>query len=757
MISRAIAVFSMLLFPLTVLAQETAPLESLVETTLEVSADNRPQLQTALDSIEPELKPGLKFLLAYMPPTDAKSLDTEFLLEHVRGAYDAWNESPWKSQIDEETFLNYILPYASVSERREQWRSDFRKRFLPLVESAKTPSEAAVILNQQIFPKLGVKYSRKRKRADQGPYESIEGGTASCTGLSILLIDACRSVGVPARFVGTPRWSDNSGNHSWVEIWDGDWKFTGAAEPSGDELNKGWFVGRASKAQESNRQHAIYAVTYRKTGLKFPLVWKRGFDPVWSVNVTSRYTKESKESTIPADKVLVRFKAIDPESQERVIAKLEIRDGNQQTIFTGKTKDETFDGNDHLNVALPKDASLTAQFEINGRKATTNFESGQSTSLVVLKLPVQEKTKGSETESLSREQAEKLSKEMWTERKSELAKSRSKEMEAKLIKLDAYPDLEMKYEFKTCGDKPEKGHALFISMHGGGGAPAKVNERQWKNQIRLYDPAEGIYLPLGSAPTDTWDLWHMTHIDPFFDRIIEDFVAAGEVDPNRVYLLGYSAGGDGVYQLAPRMADRFAAASMMAGHPNDAKPEALRNLPFAIYMGGKDKAYNRNKKAANWKKHLAELKADDKEGYDHRVTIYPNKGHWMDKKDASAIPWMLKKTRNPWPNKVIWRQDNVTHDRFYWLSVPKGSGKNRTTITATVTGQKITVESEDVKSFRIWLSDELLDLDKKIELVVNGKSEMKSVTRNADSLKQSLESRFDEDMMAPAFIDVKLE
>ena len=36
-----------------------------------------------------------------------------------------------------------------------------------------------------------------------------------------------------------------------------------------------------------------------------------------------------------------------------------------------------------------------------------------------------------------------------------------------------------------------------------------------------------------------------------------------DVDPNRVYLLGYSAGGDGVYQLAPRMADRFAAASMM--------------------------------------------------------------------------------------------------------------------------------------------------------------------------------------------------
>jgi poly(3-hydroxybutyrate) depolymerase len=42
------------------------------------------------------------------------------------------------------------------------------------------------------------------------------------------------------------------------------------------------------------------------------------------------------------------------------------------------------------------------------------------------------------------------------------------------------------------------------------------------------------------------------------------------VNPDKVYLLGYPAGGDGVWQLAPRMADRFAAAAMMAGHPNGA-------------------------------------------------------------------------------------------------------------------------------------------------------------------------------------------
>jgi poly(3-hydroxybutyrate) depolymerase len=35
-----------------------------------------------------------------------------------------------------------------------------------------------------------------------------------------------------------------------------------------------------------------------------------------------------------------------------------------------------------------------------------------------------------------------------------------------------------------------------------------------------------------------------------FARLIEDLIVLEDVNPDRVYLLGYSAGGDGVYQLA---------------------------------------------------------------------------------------------------------------------------------------------------------------------------------------------------------------
>ena len=723
-------------------------LGDLIEATFDVAGENSDELKLALAQVEPDMKPGMEFLLAYLPPSDAKSLSARFLLEHVQGAYLAWKEAPWHSEVNEQTFLNYILPFANVSERRESWRADFRQRFLPLVESARSPSEAAVILNQKIFAELGVKYSTKRKRADQGPYESIEGGTASCTGLSILLIDACRSVGVPARFVGTPRWSDNSGNHSWVEIWDGNWKFTGAAEPTGDELNKGWFTERASKAIAGKQQYAIYAVSYAKTGLKFPMVWQRNADPVWALNVTSRYAES--RSVAKDGEVLTRFKVVDVSTGQRIEAELKIADSSGAILFEGVSKDERFDANDHVNISLPQNSDFTARIEYGDVPASEiRLKTGKETSLVVLKYD----SRPTETEELGREEAEQLATKLYEAKIKDVVEASRKSMESKVVLLKEFPGLEMKYDFKVFGEKPEAGHALYISMHGGGNAPTRLNDQQWKNQIRLYKPKEGIYLA-PRAPTDSWNLWHQSHIDSFFDQIITSFVACGKVDPNRVYLMGYSAGGDGVYQLAPRMADRFAAASMMAGHPNETKPLGLRNLPFAIFMGGKDAAYDRNKIAAQWKVKLAELQESDPKGYDHQVTIYPDKGHWMDREDASVLPWLAERRRNSWPKKIVWHQDDVTHNRFYWLGVPQGDAKERTTIIASVEGNRIEVESNDVDRVRVWLSDGLVDLDREIEVVFNGKATKAKVSRTESSLQASLESRFDRSMMASAFVDL---
>jgi poly(3-hydroxybutyrate) depolymerase len=293
------------------------------------------------------------------------------------------------------------------------------------------------------------------------------------------------------------------------------------------------------------------------------------------------------------------------------------------------------------------------------------------------------------------------------------------------------------------GPKSKDGtRPLWISMHGGGGAPAKVNDQQWDNQKRLYQPSEGVYVA-PRAPSNEWNLWHQAPVDRLFERLIEDLVICERVDPDRVYLMGYSAGGDGVYQLAPRMADRFAAASMMAGHPNDARPEGLRNLPFAIHVGGDDGAFDRNKVAAQWGVMLDALAQSDPGAYVHQVEVHPGKGHWMDREDASAVPWMAKYTRNARPMKVVWVQDDVTHPRFYWLAVDEPKQGQRMVVTRQ--GQEITiVEAPPSVTVRILLDDTMLDLDQDVRVMQDGKELFAGrVPRSKAVIERTLQERFD--------------
>jgi pimeloyl-ACP methyl ester carboxylesterase len=291
-------------------------------------------------------------------------------------------------------------------------------------------------------------------------------------------------------------------------------------------------------------------------------------------------------------------------------------------------------------------------------------------------------------------------------------------------------------------------------MHGGGGTTRAVNDQQWKNQIQLYAPREGFYLA-PRAPTDTWNLWHQGHIDALFDRLIEDFVIAHGVDPNRVYLMGYSAGGDGVYQLAPRMADRFAAAAMMAGHPNNASPAGLRNLPFMIFVGGNDAGYKRNKVAAEWGEKLARLRDDDPDGYVHKVTIYPGLGHWMERRDAEALPWMAAHERQAWPKRVVWKQSSRTHDRFYWLGLPGNKVKKGQELRAEIKGQVIELYRTGVSTLHLRLNDALIDLDQPITVHADGRTVFEGkLERRVSAIWKSLNARLDPSSVATAGLEI---
>jgi len=149
-------------------------LSTRVESALARANENAAQLRMALDDAPKEQQEGVRFLVAYMPERDLRSLSRDFLLNNVRCAYQAWKEAPWKDRVPKQVFLNDVLPYASINERRDDWRADFYQRFKPLVADAESPARAAVILNQKIFGMLKVRFSRERPRPDQSPYQTIE-------------------------------------------------------------------------------------------------------------------------------------------------------------------------------------------------------------------------------------------------------------------------------------------------------------------------------------------------------------------------------------------------------------------------------------------------------------------------------------------------------------------------------------------------------------------------------------------------------
>ena len=308
---------------------------------------------------------------------------------------------------------------------------------------------------------------------------------------------------------------------------------------------------------------------------------------------------------------------------------------------------------------------------------------------------------------------------------------------------------------KIFGAKPAGGRSMYISLHGGGNGPSKMNDGQYKNQQKLYTPAEGVYF-VPRSPSNTWNMWHQKPVDGLLERAIADAVIMEGVNPNKVYIMGYSAGGDGVYQLAPRLADHWAAAAMMAGHPGDAQVMNLRNLPFWLAVGEKDGAYNRNGLAKEWSKTLDSLQQTDKDGFVHDAHIMTGMPHWMNRQDTISLPWMAKFTRNPYPEKINWIQDDEVRTNFYWMAVPELSAKNKNSVFASYKGQEISIDKNDNEILHVLLNDKMMNLDEKITVRENGKVIFKGkVIRRKGLIEKTFSERHDENFVFSAGIIIK--
>ncbi len=336
-----------------------------------------------------------------------------------------------------------------------------------------------------------------------------------------------------------------------------------------------------------------------------------------------------------------------------------------------------------------------------------------------------------------------------------------------------FGDVTMRYIALTIGEKPENGYPLYIALHGGGGAPKEVNDEQWEmmGDYYSYRLTCGVYVaPRGVR--DTWDTHFNPESYPLYDRLIQYMILTRDVDPNRVYLLGFSAGGDGVYAVAPRMADRFAGVNMSSGHPNGVSMLNMKNLPIQLQAGENDTAYNRNTVTAEYDAILNDLQAEYG-GYIHRTLIHYNTGHNYADYDRKPIPtikdpqawlaegkrayktmdsyppdWLNQFVRDPLPETVLWdlgtRAEQRETESFYYLTAAYTTDSGVIQASYSLAENRIILTVQDVSGpFGVLLNEQMIDFSKPVTFSVNGEETVMNVLPDRKVLEETTAERGD--------------
>ncbi len=332
---------------------------------------------------------------------------------------------------------------------------------------------------------------------------------------------------------------------------------------------------------------------------------------------------------------------------------------------------------------------------------------------------------------------------------------------------------------------------LYIALHGGGSAPASVNDDQW-SQMQTYYMASipsGIYV----APRGISDNWNLHFEDASFglyDAIIDRLILQDNVDPDRVYILGFSAGGDGVYQIAPRLADRLAGANMSAGHPNGVSLVNVAQLPFLLQMGELDSSYDRNREAARYDGILDGYAAASPGLYTHDLFLHYGGSHnsWSDRDasgreypviadpaawlasgdrstvnaDTNAVYWLDDHTRSPWPSTVIWDAGTAAgrggrENHHYYLALPEGASRAGSATVQLDTSANLLDVSTDLPALSIRLNHHMVDFAQPVTVRVGSEETVLTLRPSAALVGTTFQELHDPRYMFSAELSIVQE
>ncbi len=208
----------------------------------------------------------------------------------------------WGEAIPEDVRSAALAPDQVLDEEPCDWRPALTPLIRPAVAGCRTAREATLAVASRMTELTGIYYDQGRRKPCMNVLEALAEKKVSCTGQSIALVCALRSVGIPARAVGVLTWNHVRGNHTWVEAWfEGQWHMI---EFNESDFNTPWVMEAVGML---NPAVLIQRVIARQDGGEhfFPTVWNLR-SGLRGVDVTERYLALARDwyaqNGVPADR-----------------------------------------------------------------------------------------------------------------------------------------------------------------------------------------------------------------------------------------------------------------------------------------------------------------------------------------------------------------------------------------------------------------------------------------------------------------------
>jgi pimeloyl-ACP methyl ester carboxylesterase len=251
---------------------------------------------------------------------------------------------------------------------------------------------------------------------------------------------------------------------------------------------------------------------------------------------------------------------------------------------------------------------------------------------------------------------------------------------------------------------------------------------------------EGYLYLAPRAPNDVWNGFYDWYNLRLTENLIRQQVLLNNVDPDRIFLLGYSHGGYGAFHVGLNMADRFAAVHASAAAPTEGNRPGrnLRNTPFTFMIGERDTMYERLDRCRAFDAFIRGLQAAAPDAYPVAMDLKLGHGHG-GLPDRDQIREMYPHVRNPVPRRVTWAVGGTTQ-RFHWLGVPEPKEGD---IEAWIDGNAVVLQTHGVAELEVSLDERLVDWTRQVTIDSNGRRTDQALRPSLRTLCETLEERGD--------------